>query len=306
MADDEDDSSTPTYDDSPGSLITRDGQVQWGGLLIGPGTPFRIDRQGVTGWADLPGLDSTDANRPTAHGAWPGARWAQPRTVSASVWVLPDSSADPGASLDAFVRATSADDTEQWLAVRVHGRTTAVQARIAQRVVPNDGIYATSGVAKASVQWIAADPRRYDTEQRSTSIGLPQAGAGFSYPVLYPLDYGDLPEMGSAVAVNGGNTDTSPQVVFTGPVTRPRLINHATGRTLEYDLKLAAGDQLIVDTTEGTVLLGGSASRLHTATTGSSPEQSFVLRPGDNQLDFRALEGGDTADVQVTWRSALL
>jgi hypothetical protein len=290
----------------PGSLITGDGQMQWTGLLLGPGTPYQIDRQGVTGWADLPGLDATDADRPTAHGAWPGARWAQPRTVGATVWLLPDGYGDSAGLLDAFVRATAAEDTEQWLAVRLHGRTTAVRARVKQRAIPTDGIYATGGVAKASVQWIATDPRRYDPVQRSVSFGLPQRGTGLTYPLAYPLSYGSASGGGSALAANDGNAATYPQVVFTGPVTRPLLINQTTGRSLEYDLPLAAQDQLVIDTAEGTVLLGGQTSRLHTATASSSSEQLFVLAPGENRLEFRGLDGTSAADVQVTWRSASL
>ncbi|MFG2330579.1 phage distal tail protein [Streptomyces sp. NPDC048604] len=292
---------------SPGSLIDRDGQIQWAGLLLGPGTPYEIDRQGVTGWADLPGLDSADAARPTGHGAWPGARWAQPRTVTAGVWLLPGAGpAAAGELLDAFVRATHAEDAEQWLAVRMHGRTTAVRARITQRALPTDRGFVTGGAARATVQWTATDPHRYALREELLSLSLPQYGSGLRYPLDYPLDYGAPAATGSGVAVNGGSAATSPRVVFTGPVTRPRLVNHTTGRALEYNLALAAGDRLVVDTVEGTVLLDDRASRLYTALPGSSPEQSFVLLPGENRIDFRAPEGTSAASAQLSWRSAHL
>ncbi|WP_175409939.1 phage tail domain-containing protein [Streptomyces sp. TRM64462] len=292
---------------SPGSLITRDGQIQWAGLLLGPGTPYGVDRQGLTGWADLPGLDSGDAARPTGHGSWPGARWSQPRTVTAGVWLLPGASADAAHELlDAFVRATPVEDGEQWLAVRLHGRTTGVRARVTQRAVPTDRQFATGGVTRATVQWVATDPRRYALREEVLSLSLPQYGSGLTYPLGYPLDYGTPAATGSAAAVNSGSAATCPQVVFTGPVTRPRLVNHATGRALEYDLALAAGDRLTVDTQEGTVLLGDRASRLYTAAPGSSPEQAFVLRPGENRLEFRAADGTPAASARLTWRSAYL
>ncbi|MEE1751739.1 phage distal tail protein [Streptomyces sp. SP18CS02] len=294
---------------APGSLITLDGQIQWAGLLLGPTTPFQIDRDGLTGWADLPALDAADADRPTAHGAWPGARWARPRVVTAGVWLLPDAAPGaPGELLDAFVRATGTgtDDAEQWLAVRLHGRTTAVRARIAQRAVPTDRRFTTGGATRVTVQWTATDPRRYEPQEQSVSLALPRYGAGLGYPLGYPLDYGAPASGGSAVAVNSGSVATCPRVEFTGPVTRPRLVNHTTGRVLEYDITLAADDRLTVDVQEGTVLLGGRASRLYTAAPGSSPEQSFVLSPGENRLDFRAPDGDPAAAARLSWRSAHL
>ncbi|GLF97542.1 phage distal tail protein [Streptomyces yaizuensis] len=295
----------------PGSLITQDGQIQWAGLLIGPGTPYQIDREGLTGWADLPALDTSDADRPTAHGAWPGARWARSRSVSAGIWLLPEPGAAPGAAgelLDTLVRflGTGFGDGEQWLAVRLHGRTTAIRARVNQRTVPTDRRFATGSATKVSVQWTATDPRRYEPQEQLLTLGLPLRGSGTAYPFTYPVDYGTPGSGGSGSALNTGSAETCPLIEFTGPVQRPRLLNHTTGRTLEYDIVLAAGERLTVDTREGTVMVGRRASRLHTATAVSGPEQSFVLPPGENRLDFRALEGDPTTSAELSWRSAHL
>ncbi len=86
----------------------------------------------------------------------------------------------------------------------------------------------------------------------------------------------------------------------------PSLTNLATGDVLEYDLDLAAGDVLVVDTAEGTVTLNGTASRLYTATARSVPEQSFALWPGTADLAFRAAPDSSdpAASVAVRWRSA--
>ncbi|GAA4905294.1 phage tail protein [Streptomyces coeruleoprunus] len=298
---------TTTATETPGSLITQDGQIQWAGLLLGPGTPYEIDREGLTGWADLPGLDSGDAARPTGHGSWAGAQWSQPRTITAGIWLVPGApSGASGELLDAFVRATAVADAEQWLAVRLQGRTTGVRARVTQRAVPTDRRYATGGITRMTVQWTATDPRRYALREEALSLALPHHGDGIDYPLAYPVDYGTPTSTGSGVAVNTGSADTCPQVVFTGPVTRPRLVNHTTGRTLEYALTLAADDRLTVDTLEGTVVLGERASRLYAAAPGSAPEQLFVLRPGENRLEFRAAEGTPAASVQLSWRSAHL
>src|SRR6478735_1180516 len=147
-----------TADLAPGSLITQDGQLQWAGLLIGPGTPFAVDRSGLQGWEDLPEYDSSDADRPTSHGAWPGSRYAKPRKISGTIVLMPEYDGAVEA-IRALRQSLALLDEERWLTVRLHGELLAVRARIAQRVVPADQGFATQGSSKMSIQWLATDPR---------------------------------------------------------------------------------------------------------------------------------------------------
>ncbi|MEV7413209.1 hypothetical protein AB0O04_35915, partial [Streptomyces althioticus] len=62
-----------------GDRVTRPGHVQYGELLLGPGTPYRW--QSITGWEELPALDSGTVARADAHGAYPGPLLAQSRTI---------------------------------------------------------------------------------------------------------------------------------------------------------------------------------------------------------------------------------
>ncbi|MFG2721590.1 phage distal tail protein [Streptomyces sp. NPDC048416] len=165
----------------PGSLITRDGQIQWAGLLFGPGTDYEIADGGLTGWADLPGLDSGDVLRPDQHGAWPGAQWAQARIITAPIWLLPDQRDQAAAVARRFRAATSVHVGEQWLAVRLHGETLACLARVSQRAIPHDRMYVTRGAAKATVQWVCADPRRFALAVQSVHTGLPSPETGLTW-----------------------------------------------------------------------------------------------------------------------------
>ncbi|MEV4438977.1 phage tail protein [Streptomyces sp. NPDC049577] len=295
-------------DAPPGSLITLDGQIQWAGLLLGPGTPYEIASSGLTGWADLPALDSGDVLRPDQHGAWPGTQWAQQRTVSATVWLLPDSAGQADAVIGAFLAGTGVQQGEQWLAVRLHGRTLACRARVSQRVVPTDRAYATQGAAKVTLQWVCADPRRYAVDERVAQTGLPSPEPGLDWaPGLdWPLDWGPAGSTGNMTVVNEGDAPTAPVVEFRGPVTLPSLTRLEDGRRLQYDITLADSDVLTVDTSAGTVLLNGTASRLYTARPDSLPEYLFQLPPGPTSLAFRAAPGpaDPRASVSVTWRDA--
>lgn len=297
---------------APGSLITRDGQIQWAGLLMGPGTPYEIDRTGLTGWDDLPALDTGDIPRPDQHGAWPGARWAQPRLVGTTVWLLPPSTADARQVTAAFRAATGVGGGEQWLAVRLHGETLAVRARISRRVVPQDRGYVSQGTAKASLQWTATDPRRFGAVERQGRATLPVSEPGLVWEdaaglgLSWPLDWGGTGGAGTLTAVNAGGAPAHPVVEFHGPVRRPTLTRLSDGLRLQYDIVLGVGDVLTVDTEAGTVLLNGTASRLYTATSQSAPEQLFQLEPGGTGLAFHS---DDTtpdprAAAEVRWRDA--
>ncbi|MGA4843790.1 phage distal tail protein [Streptomyces sp. G45] len=294
--------------DEPGALIERDGQVQWAELLCGPGTVYWVAAEGLTGWEDLPGLESSDANRPSGHGGWPGTQWAQPRTVTAQVWLAPDPGGGPEAALAALRAlrsATAVRDEEQWLAVRLYGETLAVRARVVQRVVPTDRQFLAGGLGKATLQWKAMDPRRYESVVRRAMVGLPRREPGLTWPLTWPLTWGTPGSIGEVTVDNAGSAPSHPLITLTGPCATPRLTNHNTGTWLEYALTLSQGDVLEVDTADGTVLFNGTASRRHTATVGSVPEESFTLAPGASRLSFRA-ESGDVeqASATVAWRSA--
>ena len=69
-----------------GELVTGPGLVQWGPLLIGRWqagavtTPYRW--RVLTGWEDLPGLDSGTVARAQHSGAYPGRLLAQTRLIT--------------------------------------------------------------------------------------------------------------------------------------------------------------------------------------------------------------------------------
>ncbi|WP_137993961.1 phage distal tail protein [Streptomyces vilmorinianum] len=292
-----------TTDHAPGSLITQDGQIQWAGLLIGPGTPFAVDRSGLSGWEDLPEYDSSDADRPTSHGAWPGSRYAKPRKVGGTIVLMPEYDAATEA-IRALRQALALLDEERWLTVRLHGELLAVRARIAQRVVPADQGFATQGSSRMSVQWLAADPRRYVVNEQTATTTAPQPESGLTWPLTWPLNWGQATSTGDAIAENTGSAPTHPVIVFRGPCSMPTVTERFSRRRLRYAIDLAAGDELVVDTANGTVMLNNTASRRHTAMADSSPEELFTLEPGRAELSFRPDEATPDALMTVRWRSA--
>lgn len=287
-----------------GELITQSWQVEWDGFLLGTSTAYRI--QQLDGWEDLPGLDMGAAAKPSRPGSWPGRTRAQSRIVTLSLQVIPDAGqmADAMRALRAAT-AVSTGASEAPLAVRLHDETFLAFGKISGRVIPVNHAYSQGLAPAATLQWLCADPRRYALAEQSVTIGAPTGGSGgLTYPITYPLVYGVAATPSNATCTNTGDTPTNPTLVITGPITTPRVVNSTLTRAIEFDIDLAAGQTLVVDTDRGTVLLDGVTDRLYTRSNFSVPVEHFELAPGDNNLTLVADVFGSGAQVSVTWRSA--
>lgn len=282
---------------------SKPGHVQYGNLLMGPGTRYRWSK--MEGWEDTPGIDSGTVPRASAHGSWPGVHLAQPRIVTMELMVK----AEPGEvtrALRTLALTTPIDqpaDGEVPLVVMADDVPYFVMARCTRRSFPV-AMSNRVGLARGAIQWESSDPRKYDLVEQSDTISLPQDEDGIGFPLAFPLEWGGFNESGNITAVNQGDAPAHPMVAFRGPCTMPSVTNVNTGEILEYDISLAESDVLYVDTLKGTVTLNGpTTNRMYTVTTQSSPEQTFTLAPGSNSLAFRA-GGGTTATMSVSWHSA--
>ncbi|MGW7197217.1 phage distal tail protein [Streptomyces chryseus] len=289
-----------------GDRVTRPGHVQYGELLLGSGTPYGW--QSLTGWGDLPGVDSGTVARSGGHGAYPGALLAQTRTVTVEGLKVRAPRAAIGAAVGAFEAGTPLGDVELPLVVWLDERGPLLSwARVLRRSLPVGPGYRVGTILGGAVVWEASDPRRYSLDEQAASATLPAPEAGLEWPLAWPLEWGEPGSTGSMTAHNAGTAEAHPIIEFRGPVERPSLTNLSTGDVLEYDIPLAAGDVLTVDTGAGTVTLNGATSRLYTATARSVPELTFTFPPAaTSALAFRAgPESSDpAASVTVRWRSA--
>ncbi|MEU0719044.1 hypothetical protein ABZ498_17935 [Streptomyces lavendulocolor] len=433
-----------------GALVTRPGHVQYGDLLLGPGTPYRW--RTLTGWGDLPALDSGSVQRSDAHGAFPGLLLAQSRTVGVDGLVVRAPHAQVGEVVGQLEAATVPRVDEIPLVVWLDERGPLLTyARAVRRAIPTTTGYRLGTIVGGAIEWVATDPRRYALAEQTATAMLPVSEAGLAWesaevevlpaeqaagvgevwrwwsdgdPVItgdnvgpvsvrplaefaelvwaaegsdygwavaagqavtfasevaaeqgatltlrwwaapgqhladqgsgpgaasltgtapagavtvqpvvtfttalaapvpvgtsslristtagvlsWPLNFGTPGSTGRLSVVNAGTAETHPVVEFRGPVTAPSLTNITTGDVLEYDLPLAAGDVLVVDTLAGTVTLNGTASRLNTASNRSVPEQTFTFPPGTTPLSFRAAPGSNdpAASVVVRYRAA--
>ncbi|WP_431980796.1 phage distal tail protein [Streptomyces qinglanensis] len=290
---------------SADGLITQDGQIQYGGLLLGEETPYVGEK--LTGWDDLPDFDVADVAMPGQHGVWPGQMLAGSRVLQWDFSILPDDLEDYPAILNRLRAATAPGQEEQKLVVQLAGARRMLRGRITRRSLPADRQY-TKGEPSGSLVWECSDPRRYSVTESRTRVGLPESEPGLDWAggLEWPLDWGPAGSTGSVTATNAGDAPAHPVVEFRGPVVRPAVVQTERGLVLEYGLTLAERDTLTVDCAAGTVMLNGSASRLYAATRSSVPEQTFTVEPGSTPMSFRAdMSAYDPrASVTVRWRNA--
>lgn len=294
-----------------GDLLTAPGQVQYGDLLIGRGTPYTYKK--LSGWSELPALDSGTVPRAGAHGAYPGQLLAQSRIIGLDGLMVRAPRASIGAAVDVLEAGLVPVVDELPLAYWADERgPRVVWARCLRYMLPMETGYRIGTILGGAVQWEATDPRRYGLTEltRTASLPMPEPGLDWGTDpgpehLAWPLDFGAVGSAGGMSVTNAGNAETHPVIEFRGPVLRPSLTNLRSGAVLEYDLPLAAGDVLTVDTRAGTVTLNGSASRLYTVTARSVPEQTFTLACGTTDLAFRAAPDSDPAGtVLVRYRPA--
>lgn len=278
-----------------GALITGPGQLQFGPMLLGDGTPAGwLD---LIGWRNLPDAAVGDSQRPQAHGSYPGSVFGESLVVTYD-YLLRGTPANKQAALATIERWTPLDRVERWLAVDDGDGVWFRRARVIARTVPQ-GKHFTHAPLECSIQFLCADPRRYSLAEKTGDATLAAGSGGLQYALVYPLEYG-VPSAGALSVTNGGSTDAPMVATFIGPLTDPVIVSE--GWRLGFSLTLADGETLVVDTAAGTVLLDGTADRAYTITTHSDPVDACVLPPGSSSLTLTATTG--TGRVQIAYRDA--
>lgn len=154
----------------------------------------------------------------------------------------------------------------------------------------------------ADVQFMcqAEDPRIYDSALQTVQLaaGLPiTTGIGFN--LGFNFGFGATVSPDGTTVVNAGNRPTPAVITLYGPVSNPVIYNDTYSHTLSFDIVVASGDFLVIDTGNRTVKLNGTASRRGSLI---NPDW-FYLESGDNFLRYRALTGGATP-ASVAFRNA--
>lgn len=153
---------------------------------------------------------------------------------------------------------------------------------------------------------VAADPRIYgaDFKQSYVTAGGVAGESGRGYDRGYDVDYGGGAVVGSVTSTNLGNFLTYPVLAVYGPGSNPEITNFTTGETIRILYTLAAGEYLVIDTLNRTVMLNNQSSRYSAVDFLSSDWWGLV--PGDNEIRQAWSSYGTEASLVVQWRDAWL
>lgn len=264
------------------------------GLTIGSGTIYRW-----TAWPSGLGtadIRSQDTTRPRRNGVTPGDDLLGARTITFEV-TIQGAQSDLEAALAALNIAFAPSAADTWLDLRLTGNPSEYAFRGRPRGVEWDlSRRFTFGLADARCTFVATDPIKYGAELSQT-IGLPSGTAGLSFPALGPFVFG-ASSGGEATITNAGTTPVDWIATITGPITTPRLEMVGLSRRVSFNLAVAAGETLVLDSRSGSALLNGTTPRTSTLQPGS---RWWQLPVGSSTLRLRAASGSGTAEI--SWRN---
>lgn len=232
-----------------------DTEITWRGLTLGGDTGYIVSE--VSGWDDLPDLNTYDQPRSRGHGDHVGDQFAHARIVTVHGKIADVSSRnDMARALQAVTTVSSAIED---LTVDFLGRQLTAGARVIQRSLAI-GMNYSVGEIPFALQWKCPDPLRYGAARAAVSTGLPSSGGGLDYPLTYPLTYGTAGDPGVLTLTNDGSADAPIVATVSGPLPSGFEVSSG-GQRLRYELPVAAGETITFDTGEGTVVTQGTADR---------------------------------------------
>jgi hypothetical protein len=283
--------------------------LQFQGLVMGNGTPF-----GLTGLEGLgkPDVRSGNMDRPRARGAFPGLNLLKTRLLTATMDIGPPfgaytNLAGAGGALRAAVSTEGTTEYPLWLQVP-NFPLVACMARVIQKIDPKYDIAADIGslLKGVAVQFEATDPYLYSAPTRSTTIGLPTPGIGFTFPLTFNWSFGGGSSANMATITNAGDVPCWPVLVITGPCLNPTVSNLsvAGNPTVALNIQLNAGDQLVIDPDMETIVFFAAG-----AAVGSPAPQlllsgsSFFAIPGGGSsiLAFNSQDTTPAAGTLTVW-----
>lgn len=153
---------------------------------------------------------------------------------------------------------------------------------------------------------VAADPRIYSFSLYTTTVLASGGGGatGFGFPMTFPLSFGAASPTGQISAENQGDAISYPVLTLTGPGTNPTIVNNTTGERITLNYTLNAGETLVVDTLNKTILFNGNTPAYGALDYVNT--QWWGLIPGVNDLRLLFFTFSAGASLRVDWRDAWL
>lgn len=270
-----------------GDLITRDGQYEFNGVLLNDSlTDADVTKViSSSGLFNLPDSKTTESELQDDHGGSVGRELLTMRRIAMDLEVI----ASTKAALYNRVEALAAAFQPQSAVLPLVYQRAGVGKRFInvkpRRMSGFDLNYlAEKRRISGSVLLIAPDPRKLAFVQSSQVFTIPASGTTISGIITMAGNF------------NGG---AKPIIEIPGPVTNPRIGNAADGgRYLRIDMVINAGQTLIINAHDRSLLMGG----VDQSTNVRSDNQWWSLMRGANNITVTRSNNPATAvNVVIKW-----
>lgn len=134
-------------------------------------------------------------------------------------------------------------------------------------------------------------------------IGGSPAG-GSTLPFILPVVLGSSSGASTSITLtNSGDFDTFPQIVITGPIAKPKIVNVTTGEFMEFNLTLnSPSDNIILSYDQDSLSFTNNGVNCYgSMTAGSTP---FRVKPGSATFTLSGQSVGSQAQASVSFLSA--
>lgn len=207
----------------------------------------------VDGWNDGSDIRPARGPRPARDGDWQGATFFSGRTVTATGNCFAPDRAGLRAARDRFMAAVAPRQDIRVVSNEIPARS------VLGRLDGKPNWYSLNeNQAKFSIPIHSTSPFKQGQLVTSQPLGIFGDPVGLIFPIVFP------PFLGGSSAVElvpDGNSETWPVLILTGPMPLPVVTLVETGQIVAYNLTIAAGQQLIVDTDTGVASLSGTSVR---------------------------------------------
>lgn len=150
------------------------------------------------------------------------------------------------------------------------------------------------------IEAVAPDFRFYSQTLHTDSMAESQIEGGTPIPTPVPIDFDGSTASGGLEITNAGNEDAPISFIISGPGIGFTVRNDTTQKQFRINYTLVAGDEVVVDTKNRTVMLNGTYN-IYSALEG----YFWELVPGTNRIFFVADSGAsDDTLLELEWRDA--
>lgn len=271
------------------------------GVILNPDSttlPF-VDIDKINGLDNAP-YRTTERDHEGTDGGFMDAEYEKGRSVILDGTLYAD-----GNAVESFLDSLKANYAPSRVLIPFYFKKPGVNERFL-KVKPLGCRYDVEAIRRmgqTAIQFsmFAEDPRIYTAILNEQNIMQePIIITGRSYNKSYSYSYGPPVDPAGGNILVGGNRPTPCIITIFGPASYPRIINETLGSIMEFDLILADGDALTIDSQYHTVRLNGTNRR-----SALIAPSWFSLLPGNNYIRYRSqINGGSVLNIQYydAWR----